>query len=62
MAETAQLRFVSYDPSGKGGPLLLAYSKEAPLWGHERWGFALRAAGARLFLRDAMDPRCREGF
>lgn len=62
MAETALLRFVSYDPSGKGGPLLLAYTKEAPLWGHERWGFALRAAGARLFLRDAMDPRCREGF
>ena len=62
MAETAQLRFVTYDPSGKGGPLLLAYSKEAPLWGHERWGFALRASGARLFLRDAMDPRCREGF
>lgn len=62
MAETGLLRFVSYDPSGKGSPLLLAYTKEAPLWGHERWGFALRAAGARLFLRDAMDPRCREGF
>lgn len=62
MAETALLRFVSYDPSGKGGPLLLAYTKEAPLWGHERWGFALRASGARLFLRDAMDPRCRAGF
>lgn len=62
MAETAQLRFVTYDPSGKGSPLLLAYTKDAPLWGHERWGFALRASGARLFLRDAMDPRCREGF
>ena len=62
MAETALLRFVSYDPSGKGGPLLLAYTKDAPLWGHERWGFALRSSGARLFLRDAMDPRCREGF
>jgi hypothetical protein len=62
MAETALLRFVSYDPSGRGGPLLLAYTKDAPLWGHERWGFALRAAGARLFVRDAMDPRCREGF
>lgn len=62
MAETALLRFVVYDPSGKGGPLVLAYTKDAPLWGHERWGFALRAAGARLFLRDAMDPRCREGF
>jgi hypothetical protein len=62
MAETALLRFVTYDPSGKGGPLLLAYTKDSPLWGHERWGFALRATGARLFLRDAMDPRCREGF
>ena len=62
MAETALLRFVSYDPSGKGSPLLLAYTKDAPLWGHERWGFALRSSGPRLFLRDAMDPRCREGF
>jgi hypothetical protein len=62
MAETALLRFVTYDPSGKGSPLLLAYTKDAPLWGHERWGFALRSSGARLFLRDAMDPRCREGF
>jgi hypothetical protein len=62
MAETALLRFVSYDPSGKGAPLLLAYTKDAPLWGHERWGFALRASGARLLVRDAMDPRCREGF
>ena len=62
MAETALLRFVSYDPSGKGSPLLLAYTKDMPLWGHERWGFALRSSGARLFLRDAMDPRCREGF
>lgn len=62
MAETALLRFVSYDPSGNGSPFLLAYTKQAPLWGHERWGVALRAAGARLFLRDAMDPRCREGF
>jgi hypothetical protein len=62
MAETALLRFVSYDPSGKGSPLLLAYTKDAPLWGHERWGFVLRSAGARLVVRDAMDPRCREGF
>lgn len=62
MAETALLSFVSYDPGGKGSPFLLAYTKEAPLWGHERWGVVLRAAGARLFLRDAMDPRCREGF
>ena len=62
MAETALLRFVTYDPSGKGAPLLLAYTKDAPLWGHERWIFALRSSGARVFLRDAMDPRCREGF
>lgn len=62
MAETALLRFVSYDPSGKGSPLLLAYTKDAPLWGHERWAFALRSSGARLLVRDAMDPRCREGF
>ncbi len=62
MAETALLHFVSYDPGGKGSPFLLAYTKEAPLWGHERWGVVLRATGARLFLRDAMDPRCREGF
>lgn len=62
MSETAQLRFVSYDPSGKGNPFLLAYTKGEPLWGHERWGFLLRATGPRLFLRDAMDPRCREGF
>jgi hypothetical protein len=62
MAETSLLSFVSFDPSGKGSPLLLAYTKDAPLWGHERWGFSLRAAGPRLILRDAMDPRCREGF
>ena len=63
MGETALLRFVSYDPSGKGAPLLLAYTKEpAPLWGHERWIFLLRPTGPKLLLRDAMDPRCREGF
>jgi hypothetical protein len=62
MSETAQLRFISYDPGGNGSPFLLAYTKGEPLWGHERWGFVLRGTGARLFLRDAMDPRCREGF
>ena len=62
LSETAQLRFVSYDPGGKGNPFLLAYTMGEPLWGHERWGFVLRASGARLFLRDAMDPRCRDGF
>lgn len=62
MTETALLRFVLYDPSGKGQPFLLAFTPSEPLWGHERWGFALRASGPRLFLRDAMNPRCREGF
>ncbi len=62
MTETAQLSLAAYDPSGKGAPFLLAYTKGEPLWGHERWGFVLRNGGARLFLRDAMDPRCRDGF
>jgi len=62
MAETALLRFVAYDPGGDGRPLLLAYTPEAPLWGDERWGFALRNSGPRLVLFDVMDPRCREGF
>jgi hypothetical protein len=62
MAETALLRFVEYDPSGDGRPLLLAYTPETPLWGAERWAFSLRAAGPRLVLAEAMDPRCREGF
>lgn len=62
MSETSQLRFIAYDPGGNGNPFLLAYTRGEPLWGHERWGFVLRENGARLFLRDAMDPRCREGF
>lgn len=62
MAETSRLQFVAYDPSGKGGVLVLAYTPAEPLWGHERWGFALTSAGPRLFLMDSMDPRCREGF
>lgn len=62
LSETAQLRFVAYDPGGNGSPFLLAYTSGEPLWGHERWGFVLRGGGARMFLRDAMDPRCREGF
>ncbi|MDD5629052.1 MAG: hypothetical protein PHU21_08305 [Elusimicrobia bacterium] len=62
MAETALLRFVAYDPSGQDNPFLLAYTPTPPLWGDERWGFALRSAGPRLFLFDAMDPRCRDGF
>jgi hypothetical protein len=62
MAETALLRFVLYDPSGKGQPFLLGYTPSEPMWGHERWGFALKPSGPKLFLRDAMDPRCRAGF
>lgn len=62
MTETQLLRFVLYDPSGRGQPLLLAYTSAEPLWGHERWGFALKASGPKLILRDAMDPRCRAGF
>mgnify|MGYP001563875093 CR=1 FL=1 len=62
MSETAQLSFVAYDPGGNGSPFLLAYTRGDPLWGHERWGFILRANGARLFLRDAMDPNCRASF
>ena len=62
MAETTQLRFITYDPSGKGSPFLLAYTRGEPLWGHERWGFVLRSSGVRLFLRDALDPSCRAEF
>ncbi len=62
MAETSALEFISYDPSGAGSPFLLAYTKSTPLWGDERWGFRVRASGAQLFLKDAMDIGCREGF
>jgi hypothetical protein len=62
MAETALLQFVSYDPGGQGNPYLLAFTSEEPLWGHERWGFIMRADGPRLFLLDAMDQRCRSSF
>ena len=62
LAETGQLKFVAYDPGGQGSPLLLAYTPAHPLWGDERWAFSLRSSGPRLFLFDAMDPRCREGF
>ena len=47
---------------GGGNPYVLAFTPEEPLWGHERWGFVVRASGPRLFLTDAMDRRCREGF
>lgn len=62
MAETSRLRFVSFDPSGKGKPYLLAYTKSEPLWGHERWAFIVRKEGPRLLLNDAMDIRCRAAF
>jgi len=62
MTETRQLDFVAYDPSRAGSPFVFAYTTEAPLWGHERWGFQVNAQGAKLFLRDALDPKCREGF
>jgi hypothetical protein len=62
LAETSRLQFVSYDPSGKGNVYLLAYTPQEPLWGHERWGFAVNKGGVRLFLMDAMDPKCRETF
>lgn len=62
MAETGLLRFVAYDPGGQGDPYLLAYTPQTPMWGDERWGFVIRSDGPRLFLFDAMDPRCREGF
>lgn len=62
MAETPLLQFVSYDPSGRGNPFVLAFTKTTPLWGDERWAFAVRHTGPRLFLMDATDPRCRESF
>lgn len=62
MAETALLEFVSYDPSGKKSPYLLAFTRTQPLWGDERWGFVIRETGPSLFLTDSMDIRCREGF
>lgn len=62
MSETGGLQFISYDPSGRGQPFLLAYSQGKPLWGHERWGFQLTSKGPKLFLQDALDPRCRAAF
>jgi hypothetical protein len=62
MVETRQLKFVAYDPSKRGAPFILAYTEGKPLWGHERWGFQMTDKGPKLFLRDAMDPKCRSGF
>lgn len=62
MAETALLDFVAFDPSARGSPYLLAFTRVEPLWGDERWGFVIQAGGPRAFLADAMDIRCREGF
>ncbi len=60
--ETALLSFVSYDPKGKGRPYLLGFTGQPPLWGHERWGFALQPGGPKAFLMESMDVRCREAF
>ncbi len=60
--ETRQMRFVAYDPNRRGRPYIFAYTKREPLWGHERWGFLLADSGPTLFMRDALDPRCRAGF
>ena len=62
MAETRLLKFVSYDPSGQGRPFVMAYTESEPLWGHERWGVQLTGKGPKVFLEDALDPRCRESF
>lgn len=63
MAETQALEFVAYDPSRAGRPFILAFTeKKPPLWGHERWGFQTTPDGAKSFMRDALDPRCRDAF
>lgn len=63
MVETRGLEFVAYDPSRKGFPFVFAFTREAPLWGHERWGFQFTRKGPRLFLSDALEePRCRGAF
>ncbi|MBI4345835.1 MAG: hypothetical protein HY553_03205 [Elusimicrobia bacterium] len=62
MTETQTLEFVAYDPSGRGQPFMLAYTTREPLWGHERWGYRLSKGGAKRFLMDALDPKCRERF
>lgn len=62
MAETAALDFVAYDPSRSGKPFILALTEKSPLWGHERWGFQTTPKGPKAFLRDSLDPRCRDSF
>lgn len=62
MAETAALDFVAYDPSRAGKPFILAFTEKSPLWGHERWGFQTTPKGPKSFMRDALDPRCRDSF
>jgi hypothetical protein len=62
MAETSLLEFVAYYPNAGAWPFVLAHTVSEPLWGHERWGFQITSQGPKLFLRDALDPRCREGF
>jgi hypothetical protein len=62
MAETAALDFVAYDPARSGRPFILAFTEKPPLWGHERWGFQNTPKGPKPFLRDSLDPRCRDSF
>ncbi|MFA6092857.1 MAG: hypothetical protein WCU88_05610 [Elusimicrobiota bacterium] len=62
MTETRTLDFVAYDPNRSGSPFVLAFTRKQPLWGHERWGWRITAEGAKPFLQDALDARCRENF
>lgn len=62
MAETRALEFVAYYPRRGGAPFVLSFTRTEPLWGHERWGFQVTGGGPRVFLRDALDPKCRAGF
>ena len=60
--ETQQMNFVAYDPARRGRPYIFAFTEKEPLWGHERWGFQMMDSGPQIFMRDALDPRCRESF
>lgn len=62
LSETQGLKFVAYDPSRRNRPFVLAFTDKEPLWGHERWGIQLTQKGPKVFLKDALDPKCRAGF
>jgi hypothetical protein len=62
MAETRQLAFAAYYEPGGDSPIVFAATAEAPVWGHERWAFRATKAGLSPFLREALDPRCRESY